>query len=316
MKLLLTFFLFIGFNLQSQEYTIVDAKVKTYPKFSSAQKLANKIKNDFDNDSAKIRAVFIWLSENIRYDLKEFYNPTTKRISFQYKDEAEKQLKLQQIKDQIVNETFTKKKSVCEGYAQSFKKICDLLGIEATVIKGYARSFTNDIGKSPTNSNHAWNAVKLNGKWRLIDATWAAGYAINNRWIKHYNNYYFYPNPLNLLRSHLPDETTWQMVEKPISSKTYANQPLIEQGFFIRNLHLISPENGIITKKGMVDFKIKNLKATDLVSYQFKGQRYGKRADLTFEDTIGSFTINLEDKKNTELYIFINNEIALQYKVK
>ena len=30
---------------------------------------------------------------------------------------------------------FSSRKSVCEGYAQSFKKVCDLLDIEAVVIK-------------------------------------------------------------------------------------------------------------------------------------------------------------------------------------
>ena len=307
--------LFISFTSHSQNYTEVDAKVKRYPTFNSAQKLAAKINTDFASDADKIRAVFIWLTENIRYDLQEYYNPTAKKIGFSYKDETEKQQKLQQIKDAIVKETFKKRKAVCEGYAQSFKKVCDLLQIEATVIKGYARNSTNEIGIIPSTSNHAWNAVKLNHKWQFIDATWAAGYAINNQWEKNFTEYYFYPNPAELLRTHLPESNAWQLVDTQIDKKTFANQPIIGQGFFYRNLALIAPTKGIISNKKKVRFKIRNLSETDVIGYQFEGQQYGNRAEVVFENTVGSFTINLENKRKTELYIFINNEIALQYKI-
>lgn len=315
MKQLFFLFLFLNAAVQSQNYTEVDNKVKRYPKFTSAQKLATKIDKDFTSDSDKIRATFIWLTENIRYDLKEFYNPTTKSVAFSYKNEAEKRAKLQQIKDDIVNETFTKRKSVCEGYAQSFKKVCDLLQIEAIIIKGYARNSSNEIGLIPSVSNHAWNAVKVNNEWQLIDATWAAGYSINNKWEKNFTEYYFYPNPSELSRTHLPENDAWQLVTKPINKKMYANQPIIGQGFFYKNLVLISPKNGFISNKETVEFKIKNLSKTDVVGYQFKGQRFGKKVILKFDNSIGSFTINLEKKRKTELYIFINNEIALQYKI-
>ncbi len=316
MKQLLLLFFFISFLAQSQNYSEVDAKVKRYPKFNSAQKLASKIDTDFNSDADKIRAAFIWLTENIRYDLQEFYNPTKKSVRFSYKNEAEKQAKLQQIKDDIINETFRKRKSVCEGYAQSFKKVCDLLQIESRIIKGYARNSSGEIGVIPRGSNHAWNAVKVNNKWQLIDATWAAGYAINNKWEKNFTEFYFYPKPAELVRTHLPESTAWQLVTKAIDKKTFANQPLIGQGFFYKNLKLLSPKNGIISKKGNIAFKIKNLTTTDIVGYQFKGQRFGKKAIVSVENSTGSFTINLDKKRRTELYIFINNEIALQYKIR
>lgn len=316
MKQLLVCFLLFSISVQSQDYTEVDNKVRNYPTYTSANQLAAKIKADFNNDGDKIRAVFVWLTENIRYDLQEYFNPKTKRYSFKYKNEADKQAKLQGIKDALVDETFKSRKSVCEGYAQSFKKVCDLLDIESTIIKGYARNSTNDIGKLPNVSNHAWNAVKVGMQWKLVDATWAAGYALNNRWTKHFNDYYFYPNPKELLRSHFPEQNAWQMVQKNISPKAYANQPLIGQGFFSKKLHLITPENGIITKKGNTTFKIKNLAPSDVVGYVFKGQQYGKKAVISFNNTIATFTIDIPKRRNNELYIFINNEVALQYKIK
>mgnify|MGYP000465825625 CR=1 FL=1 len=211
-----SFSIFISSLAQSQNYTEVDTKVKRYPLFSSAQQLATQINNDFSSENEKVRALFIWLTKNIQYDIKEYYNPT-KNINFSYTTETEKQQKLQQIKDAIVHQTFTTKKSICEGYAQSFKKVCDLLNIEATIINGYARNAPNEIGRIPFGTNHAWNAVKLNNKWQLIDATWAAGSVINNRWEKRFNEYFFYPTPSELVRTHLPEKDLWQLLDNPIS---------------------------------------------------------------------------------------------------
>ena len=314
MKQLFTIFLFFGFATHAQDYALVDAKVKQYPHYRTAQSLATKIIADFTNDGDKIRATFIWLTHNIKYDLKEYFNPTSKSFSFKYKNEAEKQQKLQHLKDQVVNEMFTSRKSVCEGYAQSFKKICDLLNIEAHVIKGYARNSTGEIGQIPRSSNHAWNAVKVGLKWQLIDVTWAAGYAINNTWEKHFTEYYFYPKPQELVRTHLPNEASWQLIQNPISSKTYANQPIIGQGFFSKNLQLKSPNKGVLKAK-KITFQILNLKKNHVVGYQFKGQKYGRKATAIINNNIGSFSIDLKNKRNTELYIFIDSEIALEYKI-
>ena len=53
-------------------------------------------------------------------------------------------------------------KAVCEGYAKLFQYLCYRTGIHATQISGIA-----DGG------GHMWNAVKLDGDWYELDATWA-----------------------------------------------------------------------------------------------------------------------------------------------
>ena len=61
---------------------------------------------------------------------------------------------------------FIEKKCVCDGYARAFKYLANAAGIECELIQGTA---TNSSGKT---ENHAWDAVKLNGKWYYIDVTW------------------------------------------------------------------------------------------------------------------------------------------------
>ena len=54
---------------------------------------------------------------------------------------------------------------VCEGYAKSFKLMCDELGIPCTIV------FGNFI--SSDNTGHVWNYVQMeDGNWYAVDATW------------------------------------------------------------------------------------------------------------------------------------------------
>lgn len=57
-------------------------------------------------------------------------------------------------------------KSVCEGYAESFKYILNEMGIPCVIVIGTA---TNTNGQT---ENHAWNYVELNNAWYAVDATW------------------------------------------------------------------------------------------------------------------------------------------------
>ena len=50
---------------------------------------------------------------------------------------------------------------VCEGYAKTFKLVCDVLGIPCLTVDGSAGG-----------SGHMWNQVLLYGAWYAVDVTW------------------------------------------------------------------------------------------------------------------------------------------------
>lgn len=62
--------------------------------------------------------------------------------------------------------TLVNKRSVCEGYARSFKYVMDELNIPCIIACG--------IGKNSTGAaeNHAWNYVQVDDEWYAIDVTW------------------------------------------------------------------------------------------------------------------------------------------------
>lgn len=53
------------------------------------------------------------------------------------------------------------KQANCSGYAKAFKYLCDSAEIPCILVLG--------MGKD---ESHAWNQVKINGKWYNIDVTW------------------------------------------------------------------------------------------------------------------------------------------------
>jgi hypothetical protein len=51
--------------------------------------------------------------------------------------------------------------AVCQGYAQAYKLLLHMAGIESKIVTGIARD-----------ENHAWNLVNYDGVWYHVDVTW------------------------------------------------------------------------------------------------------------------------------------------------
>tara|TARA_R110001632_G_scaffold139915_1_gene255754 strand:+ start:125 stop:433 length:309 start_codon:yes stop_codon:yes gene_type:complete len=96
----------------------------------------------------------------------------------------------------------------------------------------------------------------------------------------------------------------------------FYNQPIYSQGFLKTNLELISSKKGVIAinRSKKIVLKIKNLPQSVQLYYTFKGQRYSKEPVITFEENTAVITIE-NPRKNTELYLFFNRDLALEYKI-
>lgn len=65
---------------------------------------------------------------------------------------------------------------VCQGYSEAFKLIANRMGFPCEVVSGFATGVSTDTASIPaiseSNTNHAWNIVRVNGQWYHVDATW------------------------------------------------------------------------------------------------------------------------------------------------
>ena len=115
-----------------------------YPKatmdrhFEMMSELAESLKGK--NDYETVLNVHDYLIENFDYD----YRVTSKN----YTD-------IDGFKDGLM---------VCDGYAMATYYLCNKAGVETRLILG--------IANNDTVENHAWNVVKINGKWYNMDVTW------------------------------------------------------------------------------------------------------------------------------------------------
>lgn len=312
----LVLFLLISKSTFSQNFEKVDAKVLTYPRFSKVEELANRIDKDFTSDIDKVRATFFWLAKNIRYNLREYHNPKQRYYSFHYSSEAEKEQKFQALKDKLIAATFRNKTGVCEEYAQSFKKVCDLIGIEAEVIKGYVKNGANEIGRVANTPNHAWNAVKVNEKWMILDATWGAGHTFNGKWIRKFNNYFFDMPNSKIFKTHYPEDQIWVLRFGRLSIEEFYNQPIYDDSFLSLDVELISPKTGIITIKSTenIELKFKNLDVNSSIYYGVRGFKYLQKPIIKTENGVSTVVIK-NPNRNSNLSLYFNKENGLRFKV-
>jgi len=286
----------------SQKYNGVDNIVLKYPKnFDNTEELAEKIEKDFNSDYDKARAIYSWMAFNIKYDYAAFLNPQ-KTMSFSYRTEAEKQKKIQEFNNNILQKTFKSKKAVCEGFTLLFQHLTSLVGIKSEIIRGDSKTRLVDIGRKSTSSNHAWNIALIDKKWRLIDVTWGQGYFDGNkgRMVKDFDPAYFDTEPDYFFAKHFPDSGSF--LGRKLNKDEFLNGPLIYNRTIAGDNKIIAPESGIIeiNNGDKITFAIKNISKSDQFYYLNKknqpvrvvNSREKKGAlefQVTFDKTIGDY---------------------------
>jgi hypothetical protein len=195
--------IFLGGTLYSQNLKEVDSliQVMKYDKSLSLDELTIKITKPFKNNTDKTRAIFDWIADNIEYD---------------YKDYEDNTITNKQVQPDVV---FQKRKGVCEGYSNLFRYMLDYCDIENEVIRGYGRNNLKTIFVNKP--NHAWNSVKLNGKWYLFDVTWA-----RDTLKKKVDYFYFKTNPNIFILSHYPLDYKWSLLDKHYSLDEFMKFPI------------------------------------------------------------------------------------------
>ena len=87
------------------------------------------------------------------------------------------------------------RKAVCGGYAALFKELTSRMGLDCLVVNGKPDPKRSDPSVADW-TEHAWNAVRIEDKWYLLDTTWGAGGSyLKGPWVKSFNERYFLTDP-------------------------------------------------------------------------------------------------------------------------
>lgn len=255
----------------SQNFNYVDEIVENYSQFKTLEELSNQIEKDFKTDTDRVRAAFYWVATKMNYgkNLDEFFQAPK---LFSYLTDHEKETKLSEIKYENRTRAFSNQRGVCVDYSSIFQEICSNFGLETALIKGLTKNEISILTSEKQYKNHVWNAVKINGVWKLFDCTWASGFFDNtaNDFIKKFNGFYFDTNPNTLIKSHFPKEQKWQLLDKKINLSTFLQGPIFYPEFFKRDLKLADNTSGHlkILSSGYSTITLKNLPRDQQLFYK------------------------------------------------
>ena len=223
---LLIILIFSARPLSAGKYDQVDRHVENIPAFTDNDllKLTHYLVSPFDQQEEKVRAIYHWITTNIDYDIVAYRNRS---------ESVTEPAKILETR-----------KCVCGGYANLFKKMAELAGMEAEFIPGYSKGYNYQMGKLFDEDNmHAWNAVRIDGQWRLLDATWGAGYIDDNQqFVRSVNDYYFLTPPEQFIQSHYPKDIPWQLLDRKVSRREFEESAFVKPAFFAYALETVNHE--------------------------------------------------------------------------
>lgn len=214
---------------------------------SMAAEIVRTVTANDSTDLQKVYSIFKWITSNIDYSVGGRFGAYFPAFASDWDREYWEDDTTNAIPslDKRVSAIVLKKRvAVCDGYARLFKTLCVTAGIKAEVVSGFGRANGNERNFT---TNHRWNAVFVDSSWKLLDATWAAGYInYNNRFQRNFNSYYFLTPPEKFFNDHYPEDQRWMLMPSIPVANEFKKGPFlfpIFQKYFITSF---SPVSGII----------------------------------------------------------------------
>ena len=204
---------------------------------SSVEELAKILTPLASTEAEKARLVYAWITQHIAYDVEALK-----------RDRRELDLSTTGV--------LTSRMTICSGYANLYQSLAKAMGLKSVIVEGYAKGPSYLVGQD-NEVNHAWNGVKIDGTWYLLDATWGAGAIENDQFVAKFNPYYFATPPDQLIYSHFPAESQWQLLPTVYTRTAFDQFPDISARFFRDQLQLLShKDNRVISANGQSEIRL------------------------------------------------------------
>jgi transglutaminase/protease-like cytokinesis protein 3 len=187
------------------------------------------------------------------------------------------------------------------------------------MVDGYGRTANSNIGGEGI-ANHSWNAVMLNGSWKLCDATWSSGVVDSHTgiFIPRYTDAYFLPSPELFARNHYPVDTAWLLTKTKPTLKYFLEAPLVYRAFFKTNIEIIYPDTfeRVVQRNESVRFSFYQSKDSSLEWHMMERNSKQKINPVCVADGISYFEYSFSSRGEYSIYFFVDSEVAVSYKVK
>lgn len=177
---------------------------------------ARELVADAPNDSVRAATLYAWIARTLAYDAQGYLTGRTGAMD--------------------PETVWNRRTAVCQGYVELFQRMAMEIGLRTEAVSGYAKGFDYEPGQRIRDANHAWIAIWLGGRWQLMDPTWGSGIVVHGQFQPQFSWAYFLTPPEVLQLSHSPDDSQWQLVERPLSRREFERMPavsrlLVDAGF-------------------------------------------------------------------------------------
>ncbi len=228
------------FSHASQDFTDIDQHALNAPGGveQSIPTLAAYLSKYARNDTEKARAAYRWIADRIAYGAQSHAG--------------------QGSSESPAANTLIARSAICSGYADLFEKLGVAMGLKVAVISGNAKGLGYTVGSPLTSAcSHQWNAVQIDGQWRLVDCAWGAGHiGLGGAYSKDLDEHFFFTAPEEFIYHHFPTEPKWQLLSKPVTVDEFLKMPQLRSAFFTNGLKVVSHKQAAIAAQGSVSVTI------------------------------------------------------------
>lgn len=243
-------------SIMPERLTFPDSVALAAPEAAgrSVSSLVAYLKQHLSTDDQLARAIYTWVSRNIKYNVYITYTSRN--------EEADETKEIQKI--------LSERKGICQDYALLFKALVKEAGMDAYVIDGYNR---RDSALLP--DPHEWCAAKVSGKWYMFDPTWGAGFVENYQFIPSPNHRFCKLLPDTLLKTHMPFDPMFQFRERPLSYEEFDTGVVDEQRsvpvfYWADTLALYARQDTLERLVSVRQRMLSNGRSNDLVYYMLE----------------------------------------------
>ncbi|MCJ1257635.1 cytokinesis protein 3 [Lignoscripta atroalba] len=230
-------------NFQAANLQLVDKAarfISSLPPMTNPTSLAQGyVCRPYRSDVQRLRAIFTWVGEKVAWE-EDFEGEVDSRRVIQMK------------------------RGCAEEVAVLVMEMCSSMGLYAEVVRGYLKvpGEVLDFDSMPQ-ANHWWNAVLVDGEWRIMDCSLAsptnpkrglysnAGSQVAESW-------WFLARPMEICYTHIPSLPEQQHICPPISPDILLALPCACPPYFKNDLRMVDYDTSL--------FRVENL---ELVHVQF-----------------------------------------------
>ena len=231
-------------NFQAVNLSLVDKNarfINSLPPMTNPVSLSTGfVCRPYRSDVQRLRAIFTWVSEKITWEegLESDIDP--KRV-------------------------IQTKRGCAEEVAVLVLEMCAAVGIHAEIVRGYLKSpgEVPEVGIMPR-PNHWWNAVIVDGQWRIMDCSLAAPSHPRRAQFSSVGGqqaefWWFLARPSEICWTHIPEQHYQQHLCPPMAHEVLLALPCACPPYFKNSLQMVDYDTSMIR---IEDLELAHIKFT------------------------------------------------------